>query len=101
MLTYHDNVANRLSDSFYRTHGAKEIMPALETMKTLPGGDLRVMTTRYCLRREMEYCLRTPAGNKWPRELYLRSDADTFCLQFDCAMCRMHIIKVAKSKSNL
>lgn len=90
-LTYHDNVANRLSHRFYTDHGATSIQPALET-GTRPAGPLRVMTTRYCLRRECGHCLLTEAGRDWPRDLYLVSGPMRFKLEFDCSNCRMHLL---------
>lgn len=91
-LTYHDNVANPQALEFYRSHGAIVASRALETADELPDGELRVMTTRYCLRREMGCCLRTPDGSRWPDTLYLVSGPDRFRLKFDCRNCRMHVI---------
>ncbi len=91
-LTYHDNVANPLSERFYHEHGATSIEPALEQQKGNFKGR-RIMTTRYCLRRETGHCLLTPQGSQWPSELYLQSGPDRFRLQFDCASCQMHLIK--------
>ncbi len=91
-LTYHDNVANRLAESFYRDHGAQTIQPAAETQTSLPD-KMTVMTTRYCLRREYGRCLHTPAGKEWPRRLYLQSGPMRLTVEFDCAACRMHILK--------
>ena len=88
-LTYHDNVANRIAEGFYRDCGATTIEPALETGREANNRDLRVMTTRYCLRRECGHCLRTPRGAQWPEKLFLKSGAMTFRLGFDCANCRM------------
>ena len=88
-LTYHDNVANRIAEGFYRDCGATTIEPALETGREANKRDLRVMTTRYCLRRECGHCLRTPRGAQWPEKLFLKSGAMTFRLGFDCANCRM------------
>lgn len=88
-LTYHDNVANRVAADFYRRCGATQIDPALEVSTSTPRSDLRVMTTRYCLRREMGRCLRTPSGRLWPEPLYLKSGPNTFRLGFDCTNCRM------------
>lgn len=93
-LTYHDNVANRLARQFYTDHGAKEIAPALETdPDTRAAGGLTVMTTRYCLRRELGACLRTPAGKNLPDNLRLRAPGIDFRLEFDCRECRMKVIK--------
>lgn len=89
-LTYHDNVANRQSEAFYRAHGAGEIEPAMEV--TRPRGERTVMTTRYCLRRESGRCLLTDRGREWPRDLYLVSGPLCFRLAFDCRECRMRLI---------
>lgn len=90
-LTYHDNVANHMAEEFYRDHGVKTIQKALEVASPADK-ELRVMTTRYCLRREFGRCLRTPDGARWPRELYLRDESNRFALEFDCARCRMHLL---------
>lgn len=88
---YHDNVANRLAADFYRSHGARIDRRALEVEP--PTGEVRVMTTRYCLRREQGECLREPgAGRRWPAgDLYLRAPLGRLRLHFDCANCRMQV----------
>lgn len=91
-LTYHDNVANPLARKFYEKHGAVTGSDALETSKreSIPSGT-RVMTTRYCLRRELGMCHRTPEGKKCTDPLFLRSGNYRFSLDFDCRECRMHV----------
>lgn len=89
-LTYHDNVANHLARRFYTDHGAEKITPAAEL--DLRGVD-RVMTTRYCLRREMGRCLRQGGGKEWKEPLTLRSGAASFGLEFDCSRCLMHLVR--------
>lgn len=98
-LTYHDNVANRVAEEFYRSHGTQSIEPALEVghaqaaAKQQPTGTERVvMTTRYCLRRETGHCLKTPAGRQWPHDLYLINGSTRFRLHFDCPNCRMQLL---------
>lgn len=95
VLTFHDNVANRLAEKFYREHGAKEIAPAMETDMPSESEEVRVMTTRYCLRREMGACLRTAGAGKLPSTLFLRPknsvSARTMRIDFDCAVCCMHL----------
>lgn len=90
-LTYHDNVANHIAKDFYRQHGATEIASAIETSPENKDR-IRVMTTRYCLRREYERCLRTPNGKKWPHGLHLQSGPMSFDIEFDCQNCQMHIM---------
>ncbi len=103
-LTFHDNVANDRAREFYKAHGAAQIEPAMEI--DMPDGTrpVRVMTCRYCLRREMGACLRTPEGTQLPRQLYLRPISETVSasvellrLTFDCAECRMHVDAMPKS----
>lgn len=91
-LSYHDNIANRLSAKFYRRIGATETPTTIETSSEKPKPGTRVMTTRYCLRREMGYCLRTADGRKWPSDLYLQSGSIRFRLEFDCKSCHMKVL---------
>lgn len=90
-LTYHDNVANRLAEKYYTEHGAEVAEKALEIEP--PKGEVRVMTTRYCLRREQGACLkiasqrdRLPVG-----DLFLEAPAGRLRLRCDCAECQMQI----------
>lgn len=94
VLDMHDNVANRLAADFYRSHGATISEPALET-NSRPSEELVVMTTRYCLRRELGICLKAPEGRCVPEPLSLQStDNKTLPMKcrFDCAQCRMHLV---------
>lgn len=93
-LTVHDNVANRLAREFYADHGAVEIGAAVET-----GGDrceAPVMTTRYCLRRELGHCLREPEGRKWKGPLTLVSGPLKLRADFDCQACRMNLYHIGE-----
>lgn len=104
-LTFHDNVANAQARDFYMAHGAAKIAPAMEVDKPDGTRPVRVMTCRYCLRREMGACLRTPQGAQLPNRLYLRPISETVSasvgllrLTFDCAACRMHVDAMPKSE---
>ena len=88
--TYHDNVANRLAADVYSSAGATVAQKAAEVER--PEGEVRVMTTRYCLRRELGACLRTPTGSRLPSPLYLASAGVRYRLDFDCAACEMHVM---------
>lgn len=98
-LTRHDNVANSLSGKFYAEAGAEvgamaaEVeRPATDTQR----GEVRVMETRYCLRRELGACLKEGGASKLPAELYLTSAGNRFRLHFDCPNCRMHLLLTPK-----
>lgn len=89
-LTYHANVANRLAEQVYRDHGVSgPIQPAPEIKA--PEGETMVMHTRYCLRRELGHCRRTPAGAEWTEPLTLSAPGLTLRLGFDCAACAMTV----------
>lgn len=89
-LTYHDNVANSLAEKFYRKHGVESVERTLEASDQK--GDV-VMTTRYCLRRELGACLKEKEAGKLPSPLLLTTAAATYRLHFDCAQCRMRLIR--------
>ncbi len=91
-LTYHDNVSNPLAKKFYDSHGAVTGSEALESSRreSIPSGT-RVMTTRYCIRRELGMCHRTPGGKKCTDPLVLHTGSYRFGLDFDCSECRMHV----------
>lgn len=93
-LDYHSNVANRLAREFYADHGVKRLGPALEVAQAMSNKEpLTVMTTRYCIRREMGRCLKTPQGREWPQDLYLTSGNVKLRLVFDCDRCGMRVQK--------
>lgn len=92
LLTYHDNVANHLAGQLYTAHGTRQIEPALELRESVAPGT-RIMTTRYCLRRELGACLRTSQGSNLPPRLFIRSGPIRLALNFDCKNCEMHVIK--------
>lgn len=98
VLTYHDNVANSISRKFYIDHGATKIEQASEL--NMPKGRFVVMTTRYCMRREMGKCLKTSKGKEWVGPLYLTSANHRFELEFDCKQCQMRVIALGDAKKN-
>ena len=89
-LTYHDNVSNRLAQQFYVDHGITALQPALEVRR--PQGETIVMTTRYCIRRELGCCLKTHKGKELPSPLFIETGLERFRLDFDCKACRMRVI---------
>lgn len=90
VVTYHDNVANHLARQFYLDHGATEIEPALENRRGPVDIGTRVMTTRYCLRRELGACLLTSGASALPPgDLYISNGSQRLRLHFDCPRCQM------------
>lgn len=96
ILTYHENVSNNLAREFYMSHGAVDIEPAIE-VSAVKNSSTVVMTTRYCLRREMGRCLKTPGGSEWAGPLTLRSGSICLGLDFDCSECRMMVVNLCNT----
>lgn len=94
----HDNIANSLAARFYADRSGGEVsasrLPAAIEVGPAPKGELRVMQTRYCLRRELGACLRTPEGARYPSPLFLTSGGNRFRLDFDCRNCTMNVIRL-------
>lgn len=96
-LDARDNVANPLSRKFYKEHGVKKIIPAIEVER--PAGETVVMTTRYCLRRELGCCLKDSSVPQSRRARYaapltISTGPHTFRLDFDCRRCEMNVITI-------
>ncbi|MEN6375469.1 MAG: U32 family peptidase [Smithella sp.] len=90
-LDFHANVYNAQARQFYERHGASVVEPALETLSNAT--EKTVMTTRYCLRYQLDLCpgMQHPAFPvKEP--LRLRDAHHTYRLEFDCRKCRMFVI---------
>lgn len=89
-LSYLGNVLNRRAEDFYRRHGVTRIEPAAESGLDLRGR--KVMTTRYCLRYELDGCPREPGAKRLAEPLRLVDEQGTeFLLRFDCLACQMQI----------
>lgn len=88
------NVANTLAEQVYREHGISgPISRAIEVERPENGQEVTVMTTRYCLRRELGACLKTPQGKNLPHQLSLKSpNLPPLQLSFDCKNCRMYLL---------
>lgn len=96
-LDARSNVANRLARQFYLDHGVKSMENALE----ISGGKgtETVMTTRYCLLRELGACKRDcrdpKIRNRFAEPLTITTGPHTFRLRFDCGRCEMNVETVA------
>ncbi|MDE6294924.1 MAG: DUF3656 domain-containing protein, partial [Muribaculaceae bacterium] len=90
-LTYMDNVSNTPARSFYESHGVTSIEPAMETGNTEKTE--RLMTTRHCILRERDMCLKRNKGAKIKLPLTIESSGMSFRLFFDCVRCEMHLLR--------
>lgn len=93
ILTYRDNVANSLAERFYRDHGVKKTERALETEQKSMKENVRVMTTRHCILRELGMCKKENGLGRYAEPLQLTSGKNSFTLRFNCRDCEMHVIK--------
>ena len=96
-LDARSNVANSLAERFYREHGVKKIDRAVELASRTDAG-APLMTTRYCIRRELGVCLKdknVPAQRRtrFAGPLTIQTGPHTFNLEFDCAACEMTVRK--------
>lgn len=87
-----DNVANHIARDFYLEHGVTSIEPAIECERKRVAHKHPVMTTRYCLRRELGACLKEKGSTRLPSPLLLRTGGRTLLrVDCDCSRCEMTI----------
>ena len=86
VVTRYENVTNHMAEEFYRRHGVEIIEPALEQQPTI--GE-RVMTSSYCIRREIGECLKQKPKIKG--DLFLEHGTTRYALKFDCKLCQMEL----------
>lgn len=90
-LDFRANVLNERARRFYQRHGVESIEPAFETLSDIAGKT--VMTTRYCIRHQLDLCSKSSRKGKAPKEPLRISDNNrTYRLEFDCRNCRMFVI---------
>jgi collagenase-like PrtC family protease len=89
-LTYLNNVLNQRAEEFYRRHGVATIEPAAESGLDLRG--CKVMTARYCLMHQLDFCREPGVDGSVAQPLYLVDDeGNRLRLGFDCSRCEMDV----------
>jgi 23S rRNA 5-hydroxycytidine C2501 synthase len=91
-LDFMYNVANKQARKFYERHGVTEIEKAFE-LQWDPGKS-RVMTTKYCIKYELEKCPKyhkETLGVKVKEPLVLKQGELEYKLKFNCKPCEMEI----------
>ena len=89
-LSYLGNVTNSLSRKFYENHGVPHIDDGLE--KTMPDGEIVVMTTKHCIRYANGMCSKEIGKPTTP--LYITNERGRFRLDFDCKKCCMKVVNI-------
>ena len=87
-LVAEENVTNRLAEAFYRDHGVRRIERGLDLAPTTVGHT--VMRSSYCIRREIDECLKEHPRLQGP--LWLERGRHRYRLEFDCARCEMRLV---------
>ncbi len=92
-LDFTANILNDYARKFYLRHGVRSAEAAFETLSDSRGK--RVMTARYCIRHQLDACLKeTRSGNILPEPLHIDDGRHQYRLEFDCRKCRMYVIRV-------
>jgi 23S rRNA 5-hydroxycytidine C2501 synthase len=90
-LDFRANVLNEHARQFYERHGAKVTERAFETLSRTTGRT--VMTTRYCIRHQLDLCPKYGGSARSIEEpLKIRDGQRSYRLEFDCRQCRMLVI---------
>lgn len=87
-----DNITNSVAEKFYIDHGVTISERGIDLNDSTVGAT--VMTTDYCLRREIGQCLRK--GSDLRSELYLCRGRHRYRLEFDCSACKMRLIDCSR-----
>lgn len=88
-LSFEGNVLNRKARAFYERHGVASIEPAAESGLDLRGR--RVMTTRYCIRRQLGMCSRFGGSDRSGPLRLIDDEGRELDLRFDCKECMMEV----------
>jgi putative protease len=90
-LDFMYNVSNKLARKFYERHGVTEIEKAFE-LQWDPGKS-RVMTTKYCIKYELEKCPKyhPEMDGRLKEPLILKQGELEYKLKFNCKPCEMEI----------
>ena len=98
VLTHKANVLNDQARQFYRRHGVERIEPAFETLTDVFGKT--VMTTRYCIRYQLNACLKdADSEHRLKAPLRIDDGLHRYRLEFDCAQCHMRVVLEGRSKT--
>jgi putative protease len=92
-VSYLDNISNRKAEEFYNRHGVARI--DRKTLRATDVEDCTLMTTKYCIRAQLEICPKM--SNKvdgFAGPLTIVDNTGEYELGFDCTKCEMTIGKL-------
>jgi putative protease len=90
-IDFHGNILNSLARKFYERHGARVVQTAFETLDDAT--EKAVMTTRYCIKHQLDLCpMITRSAKAYKEPLKISDGKHRYRLSFDCQKCRMQVI---------
>ncbi len=92
VLTYKDNVANKLAEKVLSEAGFTIAEPAYELTHRK---NVELMRTKYCIRHELGLCPKQ-TGHSAAEPLYLINNGRRLAVLFDCRHCEMTICSAEK-----
>ncbi len=96
-LGYMGNVLNAKAKAFYQRHGVETISPAAESGLDLTGQ--LIMTTKYCMRRELGLCSGPGSGSSAEPMILEDEDGREYEVHFRCGRCGMEVFFGKKEKT--
>jgi hypothetical protein len=90
-VLYEENISNSKAGQFYKRHGVEKLDKAYELQQAIPGQLL--MTTKYCIRKELGLCLIDNAEYSIQKNtsLFIEDNTGKYRIEFDCKKCEMKI----------
>jgi putative protease len=94
-VSYLDNISNRKAEEFYSRHGVARIDG--KTLRATDVEDCALMTTRYCIRAQLEICPKmSNKADDFAGPLTIIDNTGEYELGFDCKKCEMTVRKRRK-----
>ncbi len=90
-LDYRGNVINQKARDFYLRHGVESIEHGIEKRQNI--GYPIVMTTKYCIKKELGFCTKDTSGTATGNWKLVDNEGNTFTLIFHCNKCEMDVIR--------
>lgn len=87
------NIANSLSKQLYTEVLGESLQHSLAPEVSKDFSDIPLMTTCYCIKRELGVCPKDNKNGNKEKYLYLQDNQNKYKVEFDCANCRNLIFK--------
>ncbi len=95
-VSYLDNIGSHKAAAFYRRHGVREIDQS--RLCAADVADCALMTTRYCVRAQLQLCPKTSNHpEKMATSLTIMDNTGAYKLEFDCQKCAMTVRKISQA----